>query len=71
MMSPLVRIDRHATEELQAATTWYEAQRPGLGQDLIDSIDTVIQRIREQPDLGGPVPGVAPESRLLARPHAA
>jgi len=47
---------------------WYEERNPGLGQELLDAARTCFQRIRAQPSLGGPVPGVPAETgarRLL------
>jgi len=39
-----------ARDELREAREWYEAQRPGLGDDLGVVVGLAIDRIREFPD---------------------
>ena len=36
--------------ELEAAVAWYEAQRPGLGQELESEINRVMDQIRAHPE---------------------
>jgi plasmid stabilization system protein ParE len=37
-------------EELDEAYTWYESQQPGLGDDLLDCIDEILDRICQMPE---------------------
>lgn len=60
-MSKRIRIDDAARQELRAAARWYEEQRRGLGQGLVDAIDEAMSRVaRLGPDCR-PVFGVDPE----------
>lgn len=47
-MKPII-LDAQAEEELIAAVTWYEEQRPGLGDEFLEDIEAAKQRIREHP----------------------
>ena len=38
-----------ALAELERAKTWYDSQRPGLGESFFQEITTAISRIREAP----------------------
>jgi hypothetical protein len=38
-----------ATEELDAAGEWYDAQRPGLNLELLDAVEEAIALIVERP----------------------
>ena len=38
-----------AVEDIADAATWYEEQRPGLGDELVDEIITAIRRAQESP----------------------
>jgi toxin ParE1/3/4 len=38
-----------ATEELDAAGEWYDAQLPGLSLELFDSVEEAIELILQQP----------------------
>jgi toxin ParE1/3/4 len=46
-----VRVELHpeAHAELRAAAVWYEEQRPGLGDELIAEVSSVLTRIGEGP----------------------
>lgn len=50
-----IRFESEADDELVAAFEWYEARRPGLGQDFVDE---ALARLAELPDASTPVPGV-------------
>lgn len=43
------RLHPAATEELDAAGEWYDAQRPGLSLELLDAVEEAIARIVERP----------------------
>lgn len=49
MSVPGYRFHPAATEDLDAAGEWYDAQLPGLGLDLIDSVERAIELILQQP----------------------
>lgn len=43
------RLHPAASEELDAAGEWYDAQRPGLNLELLDAVEEAIALIVEQP----------------------
>jgi len=51
---PLI-INPEAEADLEEATNWYEAQRPGLGDELLVCVREVFDRIRRAPHLHGKV----------------
>ena len=57
-MTKPVRLDPEAEEEIDAAARWYEAQRPGLGLDLIAAVREAVTAIGESPSTFGLAPGV-------------
>ena len=38
-----------AVEDIADAATWYEDQRPGLGDELVDEVINAIRRAQESP----------------------
>ncbi len=49
-----------AAEDLAAAIAWYEAERTGLGEALLDEVEAVVATLGSEPGFdGSPVPGVA------------
>ncbi len=46
-----------AQEELGEAATWYERQRPGLGQRFRDHVGEVLDRVSRTPEIHGRVYG--------------
>ena len=48
-----------ASAELAEAIRWYEAQRPGLGAELLDAVSRTLDLIEQHPDSGSPVQEVA------------
>ncbi|MGH9603401.1 MAG: type II toxin-antitoxin system RelE/ParE family toxin [Terriglobales bacterium] len=58
MNRPLT-IELEASAELEAATLWYESQRPGLGAEFLDSLDAALRHIGRWPKAGAPVPDLA------------
>jgi plasmid stabilization system protein ParE len=37
-------------EELEEAYNWYESQQPGLGDDFLDCVDEILNRICQIPE---------------------
>ncbi|WP_374791921.1 hypothetical protein [Aerosakkonema funiforme] len=37
-------------EELDEAYNWYESQQPGLGDDFLDCVDEILNRIFQMPE---------------------
>lgn len=50
-MSLQVLFEPEARDELRAARDWYDAEQPGLGEDLIDEVETTVERIVRWPEL--------------------
>jgi plasmid stabilization system protein ParE len=50
-MIRLVIIRPPALEDIAMAATWYEDQRSGLGEELVDKIVKAIGRAEDKPDL--------------------
>lgn len=59
-MSLRYRIIEDAKQELLAAASYHEEQRPGLGLKLFDEYDAVIEHARAFPTAGRPVTIEAP-----------
>ena len=55
-MTAQVRFDPHAVAELRAARDWYEEASPGLGDDLVDEVWGVIERLTRWPDMAPRLP---------------
>ncbi|BAY31955.1 hypothetical protein NIES2107_38410 [Nostoc carneum NIES-2107] len=47
-------IHTEARKELDAAIAYYEAQKIGLGLDLLSEVEKVILKIQQNPNLGTP-----------------
>jgi toxin ParE1/3/4 len=45
-------IHTEARKELDAATTYYEQQKVGLGLDLLSEVEKVLASIQQNPNLG-------------------
>jgi plasmid stabilization system protein ParE len=39
-----------AESDLRDARSWYESQRPGLGDELLDAISHAVRLLEEQPE---------------------
>lgn len=50
----LVMTHRSARIELNEAVAWYETQRAGLGLDLLDAYEAVVDEISKDPAGGSP-----------------
>ncbi|WP_129781446.1 type II toxin-antitoxin system RelE/ParE family toxin [Peristeroidobacter soli] len=48
-MSLTVRLRQAAEEDLAVATSWYERQRRGLGQEFLDQAMAVFNAIADRP----------------------
>jgi toxin ParE1/3/4 len=49
-----VVIHTEARKELDAAIAYYEAQKVGLGLDLLSEVEKTILKIQQNPNLGTP-----------------
>lgn len=49
-MSCSLRFRRAARDELREAYRWYEGRLPGLGQQFLDAVEAVFERIRKNPE---------------------
>lgn len=64
-MTRPIRMSQAASAELYAAVRWYEAQRPGLGAELFDSVNRILNFVESNPWLAQqslPTPGHADSS---------
>ena len=50
-MKPTLLIRPEAEADLREACDWYEAQRSGLGDDLLMSVEETLERIRTSPEM--------------------
>ena len=48
----LVEFHPSASQELEAASSFYEGRRPGLGEELADQIEDVCVLLSEYPAIG-------------------
>jgi len=48
-------IAHEAELDIAEAFTWYEARRPGLGEDFLSSVDASFESIRRQPEACPPI----------------
>lgn len=67
-MSLAVRLSAEATVELDEAMTWYDDQRPGLGDILIGAVDAAISIIADWPGSGTRVDGLRADSAVRLVP---
>ena len=58
-MSRPFRTEPEASNELEEAVVWYENQRPGLGVEFLEAIDTALDRILRWPQAAQRVHGIA------------
>jgi plasmid stabilization system protein ParE len=45
-----LRLEQDAVRDLSLAYDWYEAQRPGLGEEFLATIEAVFAQIQERPE---------------------
>ena len=67
-MTLRVRFSAHATAEFLDATSWYEQQRPGLGDVFIEAVDAAVDVVAEWPGSGSLVDDVAVELGVRRAP---
>ena len=63
-----LRVAAAAEEELRAAVGWYESRRSGLGRRFLSEVERVLNLVRQQPGLGGPVPRVRTQHEVRRIP---
>ena len=57
-MTHPVTIRPEAQRDIEEAAFWYEIQRPGLGDQFIFQVDSLLQRIEKRPlQYDGRLPG--------------
>ena len=68
-MSRPLRISEEVDAEVGEASRWYDAQRPGLGEEFLIAVDKVLELIEANPDAGSRVPVVSDDDvrRILVR----
>jgi plasmid stabilization system protein ParE len=60
-----------ARADLEEASRWYEAQRPGLGGDFLQQVDAVFRRMQAQPTHFPKVQGELRRALLRRFPYSA
>ncbi len=70
-MSLPVVLRPEAQADLQEARTWYEQQRPGLGDAFVEAADEMFMRIREMPELHAVVLRDVRRGKLRRFPYVA
>ncbi|MBI4502283.1 MAG: type II toxin-antitoxin system RelE/ParE family toxin [Gemmatimonadetes bacterium] len=51
-MSYRLDIRAEASAHIAEAFSWYEAQRSGLGEQLLDELDTTFELLKQAPEAG-------------------
>ncbi len=64
-MTKRVIVEGFARAELREAARWYEEQRVGKGEELIDEVDGIFVALSSPTTIGVTVPGVKAGVRLL------
>lgn len=49
-MSAAVYVRPEARDDIEQASTWYERQRPGLGDNFLEQVLDALDRIAENPE---------------------
>jgi plasmid stabilization system protein ParE len=64
-----VRLELHAEAEaeLAAAAAWYDDQRPGLGDDLLEEVDVACEALRTGPNAWPRWPDAPPREPPIRR----
>ena len=44
-----LQVRRRARRDVEAAAEWYERERPGLGDEFIDELDSLLARVVKAP----------------------
>lgn len=69
-MTRTPRFRPEAEEDLRLAIAWYEEQREGLGDELLDDVGETIERIERLPESYGQVHGEFRRALLRQFPYA-
>lgn len=69
-MTRRVILHADAAAELEAAAIWYDDRRKGLGLQFLASVDRTLQRAREWPHTGSPVPELTTDLEVRRLPVA-
>jgi toxin ParE1/3/4 len=64
-----VLLTEAAVRDLEIATTWYEAQQPGLGRQLLDDIEATKSLISRHPQAWSPIDGCTRRCRARLFPY--
>ncbi len=64
-MTKRVIVESLAREELRQAARWYEEQRVGQGEELVNEVDGIFVALSSPTTIGVTVPGVKTGVRLL------
>lgn len=67
-MTALLLIEPEAEQELEEAALRYDEERRGLGRRFLAEVAATVDRIRQFPRAGAPVPHVAPELQARRAP---
>ncbi|WP_433933048.1 type II toxin-antitoxin system RelE/ParE family toxin [Sorangium cellulosum] len=64
-----MRVELHpeARAELRAVAVWYDERRPGLGDEFVDEVSSIIARIGEAPGSFPRWPTTSPASVHIGR----
>ena len=69
MKLPLV-FRRDVREEIDEAYQWFQDQRVGLGEEFLAEVQTVLDRIQENPELHAPIYENVRHARIKRFAHA-
>ena len=64
-MSRRIRFDEAASTELYEAVRWYEAQRTGLGADMVSAVEEALDFLEDNPQAGSTV--AADQRRVILK----
>jgi plasmid stabilization system protein ParE len=56
-MSWTFRFHKHVSKDISNSTSWYEKQRPGLGDAFYTETRTSLLRVKENPEIHGAIHG--------------
>jgi hypothetical protein len=64
-----IRVSRRAAFEVDAAFSWYEAQRPGLGTEFLRTVEAALAGIARHPAMYAAVRGRVRRALLRRFPY--
>jgi plasmid stabilization system protein ParE len=68
-MNRALIVNPEAEADLAEARDWYENQRPGLGDELLECVAEVFAQVRRAPELFGKVSGGLRLARVRRFPY--